>query len=164
MKNIKPYDEFVNEEINLKKLVGSAVIGATLLGTPACDWLTTNPSNPNDIEMHDADSYNFGQYNGKVISSIRYGDDEAYSGDYLILSFTDGTSMKVYAYKYDMKIGDADGTDANVYNYNGFKGKTIKNIRYGRYEGQSGDLLHINFTDGRSLVIYAYKYTMEIHK
>ena len=163
MKNIKPYTEFVNEEVNLKKLIGGVAIGASLLGTPACDT-SYNPSNPNNIEQHDADTYNFGQYNGKVVSSIRYGDGEAYAGDYLIVSFTDGTDMKVYAYKYDMKIGDSDGTSCDVYNFSGFKGKTIKNIRYGDGEGYSGDLLHINFTDGRSLVIYAYKYTMEIHK
>lgn len=160
---IKKFDEFVNEEINLKKVIGGATIGATLLGSPACNT-SYNPSNPNNVEQHDADTYNFNQYQGKVVSSIRYGEGEAYAGDYLILNFTDGTDMKVYAYKYTMKLGDSDGVNLSEVSFGKYRGKTIKQIRYGYHEGYSGDLLHINFTEGNELTVYAYKYKMEIHK
>lgn len=46
----------------------------------------------------------FGEYNGKVVASISYCDDCAHSGDYLIVKFTDGKSLTIYAYKYDMKV------------------------------------------------------------
>jgi len=160
---ITKFNEFINEEINLKKMIGGAAIGVALLGTPACD-MSHNPSNPNNTEQHDADTYNFGEYRGKTVSNIRYGDSEAHSGDYLIVNFTDGTCMKVYAYKYNMKLGDSDGMYLTDVNFNRYKGKTVKQIRYGYHEGYSGNLLHIYFTDGDQLTVYAYKYNMEIHK
>jgi hypothetical protein len=161
---ITKFDEFLNEEINLKKLIGGAAIGAALVaGTPSCNS-TYNPSNPNNIEQHDADTYDFSEYQGKTISNIRYGDSEAYAGDYLIVNFTDGSCMKVYAYKYDMQLGGSKGTHLEEVNFSRYRGKIIKYIRYGNGEGYSGDLLHIYFTDGDQLTVYAYKYTMEIHK
>lgn len=163
MNNVKKFDEFTNEEINMRKLIGGATIGATLLGSPACD-MSYNPSNPNNVEKHDADVYNFNQYKGKVVSNIRYGDGEAFAGDYLIVNFTDNTDMKVYAYKYTMKLGGSRGTNLTDVNFGRYRGKTVRQIRYGYHEGYSGDLLHIVFTDGDELTVYAYKYKMEIHK
>jgi hypothetical protein len=52
----------------------------------------------------DATEYNFVSYSGKTIKSMRYCDGCGSSGDLLILEFTDGTRLKVYAYKYNMKI------------------------------------------------------------
>jgi DUF971 family protein len=160
---IKKFDEFVNEEINLRKVIGGAAIGATLLSSPACD-MSYNPSNPNNVEKHDASTYSYSQYLGKVVGSIRYGEGEAFAGDYLILNFTDGTDMKIYAYKYTMQLGSSKGVYLRDVSFNRYYGKTIKQIRYGHNEGFTGDLLHIIFTDGNELTIYAYKYKMEIHK
>ena len=156
MKYLKTY-----EEINFKKTLAGVALGSALLG--GCgDY---NPSNPTNIKKYHADSYYFGEYIGKTINNIRYGDAEGFAGDYLIIGFTDTTNMKIYAYKYDMEILDgSDYKEAPTYNFSKYKGKTIKEIKYGRYEGHGGDLLKIYFDDGTKLVIYAYKYTMEIHK
>jgi hypothetical protein len=51
-----------------------------------------------------ATEFDFSPYSGKVIRSIQYCDGCAPAGDDLIISFTDGTTLKVYAYKYVMKI------------------------------------------------------------
>ena len=52
----------------------------------------------------DATEFSFSQYSGKTIKYIQYCDGCATSGDDLIISFTDGTTLKVYAYKYVMKV------------------------------------------------------------
>lgn len=48
--------------------------------------------------------YNYSRYKGKTILMISYCDGCATSGDYLNIYFTDGTKMRVYAYKYNMQI------------------------------------------------------------
>jgi hypothetical protein len=43
-------------------------------------------------------------YEEKVLSNIRYCESCSTSGDLLIMRFDDGSVLKVYAYKYDMKF------------------------------------------------------------
>lgn len=158
------FDKF-NEEMNFKKALAGAALGTSLMiGSPSCNNMDYNPSNPNNIERYDVDSHNFSKYQGKIIYNIRYGDGEARAGDYLIISFTDNTNIKLYAYKYNMKLGDEHGEDLKNVDFSIYKGKIINYIKYGDNEGNSGDLIYIYFTDKSKLVVYAYKYTMEIHK
>lgn len=51
-----------------------------------------------------ATEVNFSEYGGKTISTIKYCRYCATSGDNLVIYFTDGTQLKVYAYKYIMEI------------------------------------------------------------
>jgi hypothetical protein len=48
--------------------------------------------------------FDFTPYAGKTIKSIDYCDNCGYSGDILIITFTDETVVKVWAYKYNMKV------------------------------------------------------------
>jgi hypothetical protein len=57
MKSIKTYDEFVNEEINLKKAVTGAALGASLaFGTPA---ISQNKITPNITQTSEQDTINW---------------------------------------------------------------------------------------------------------
>lgn len=47
---------------------------------------------------------NFSKYKGKTVSYVTYCDGCGPAGDLVIIRFTDGTQMAIYAYKYDMKI------------------------------------------------------------
>jgi len=51
-----------------------------------------------------ATDVDFSEYKGKEILTIDYCDSCGAGGDDLIISFTDSTQLKVYAYKYTMKI------------------------------------------------------------
>lgn len=51
-----------------------------------------------------ATKYNFSKYKGKTVSNINYCDGCGYSGDDLIITFTDGSKLKIWAYKYNMKV------------------------------------------------------------
>jgi len=115
-------------------------------------------------QRYKADDYNYSGYLDKTISNIKYGDGEAPSGDYLTVSFTDNTYLKIYAYKYTMKIGDSDGYEADKFDFSSFNGLRIQSIIYEKYGGYAGDILHIRVSDIKVLKIYAYKYTMEICK
>jgi hypothetical protein len=52
----------------------------------------------------DAAKFSFHAYEGKTIKEARYCDNCAPAGDLFIIKFTDGTELKIYAYKYNMKI------------------------------------------------------------
>jgi len=52
----------------------------------------------------DAVKYNFDMYNGKKVRTIKYCDGCGKAGDILSVYFTDGSELKVYAYKYNMEI------------------------------------------------------------
>lgn len=59
----------------------------------------------NDSEVYyDARTYPYHQFNGRVIHSIVYCDGCGPAGDYLTIYFTDGTHLKVWAYKYTMRV------------------------------------------------------------
>lgn len=66
-------------------------------------FASCNSVNSSD-ERYDAQAYNYASYNGRTIAKIEYCNSCGHSGDLLILKFTDGSSLKVYAYKYNMKI------------------------------------------------------------
>ena len=51
----------------------------------------------------EAKYYDYSKFSGKIISSIEYC-DSCGSGGFLIFKFTDSVELKVYAYKYPMKI------------------------------------------------------------
>jgi len=51
-----------------------------------------------------ATEYNFSKYKGKTIARIDYCDGCGSSGDDLIITFTDGSRLKIWAYKYDMEV------------------------------------------------------------
>ena len=51
-----------------------------------------------------ANEHNYSQYNNESIDKIRYCENCATSGDYLIISFKSGKQLKIYAYKYTMEI------------------------------------------------------------
>lgn len=51
-----------------------------------------------------ATEYNFSKYKGKIVAHINYCDGCGSSGDDLIITFTDGSKLKVWAYKYNMKV------------------------------------------------------------
>jgi hypothetical protein len=53
---------------------------------------------------YEAEEYSFQQYKDKIVENIVYCDGCGSSGDLLIIHFKDGTSLRVYAYKYNMKI------------------------------------------------------------
>lgn len=55
-----------------------------------------------------------------------------------------------------------DKISADNYNFSGYTGKTVKRIWYCDNCGQSGDYLYIEFTDGKLLTVWAYKYNMKI--
>lgn len=52
----------------------------------------------------DAQHYDYTEFSGKIISSIRYCSSCGPAGDFLIFKFTDGVELKVYVYKYNMKL------------------------------------------------------------
>ena len=54
MKTIKKYEDFINEEINIKKALAGAALGASLLGgMSSCKKSDIKPSNP--IEQNTPD-------------------------------------------------------------------------------------------------------------
>ena len=55
-------------------------------------------------DYRDADTYNYSKFNGKTIKSIKYCDNCGAAGDLLQITFTDGKTMQIYAYKYVMEI------------------------------------------------------------
>ncbi len=52
----------------------------------------------------DASTWSYNQYAGKTISQIRYVQNGEMSGDVMLLFFTDGSTLRIYAYKYNMKV------------------------------------------------------------
>jgi hypothetical protein len=64
------------------------------------DWL----KDPPQIPKISANQFDFSRYKGKTIESINYCDSCGMSGDLLIIHFTDGDAVTIYAYKYDMKV------------------------------------------------------------
>lgn len=52
----------------------------------------------------EAKDYDYSIFSGKTISSIQYCYSCGPSGDFLIFKFTDSLELKVYAYKYPMRI------------------------------------------------------------
>lgn len=83
----------------MKKCKYFLLIAAALF-VYACN---SSPGNPSRVDL-DAETYSYAAYKGKTVQSINYCDGCSHSGDLLILNFTDGTHLKVYAYKYNMKI------------------------------------------------------------
>jgi hypothetical protein len=68
-----------------------------------------NPSNPNNINYINADSYNWDKHNGKVIKSIMYFEypDNGVTGcNEINIQFTDGTRVRCHVYKYTPKISE----------------------------------------------------------
>lgn len=57
-----------------------------------------------DINQIDADAINYDVYSGKVVKSMSYCDGCGYSGDWIVVNFTDGADLTIYAYKYTMEI------------------------------------------------------------
>lgn len=57
-----------------------------------------------DRVTYSADQFNYQQYAGKMVSHIYYCNGCGAAGDLLKITFSDGTMLKVYAYKYTMKI------------------------------------------------------------
>lgn len=51
-----------------------------------------------------ADKHDYKQYHHKVVESMNYCDGCGPAGDILYINFTDGSKLKVYAYKYTMSI------------------------------------------------------------
>ena len=67
--------------------------------------LYSNDSKSYNTEIIDnkeayAQDYNFENHKGEIIKSIKYIE----SGNNLIISFKSGKTLKIHAYKYDMKV------------------------------------------------------------
>jgi hypothetical protein len=61
-----------------------------------------------------------------------------------------------------MRFGEPEYAD--TYDFTPYRGKTIKFVGYYEHNATGGDVLKIWFTDGTTLNVYSYKYTMEIVK
>lgn len=85
----------------MKKLKYSLIICCAILIAFSCG---SSGSNNTVSDKVDAESHNFSVYKGKIIDNIRYCDSCDSSGDNLIIEFTDGTELRIYAYKYNMKV------------------------------------------------------------
>ncbi len=81
-----------------KKLSIKTIIIVLLLGLTAC----LGAGNVTNSRVR-ADSYNYEPYYGKTIKSVEYWDPQD-SGDILEFTFTDGSTLKIWAYKYKMEI------------------------------------------------------------
>ncbi len=57
-----------------------------------------------DNNSIDANDFNFDSYAGVKVVRMRYCDGCGHSGDTLEILFDDGRILKVWAYKYNMKI------------------------------------------------------------
>jgi hypothetical protein len=65
-----------------------------------------NPSNPNNIQKTRADLVNFNKYNGKTIKNVQfinYPSNVTGCHD-MVITFTDGTELRMYIYKYIPEI------------------------------------------------------------
>ncbi|MCK9417710.1 hypothetical protein M0Q97_13790 [Candidatus Dojkabacteria bacterium] len=51
-----------------------------------------------------ATEYDFSKHIGKTVENINYCDGCGAAGDDLVITFTDGSMLKVCAYKYDMEV------------------------------------------------------------
>jgi len=63
----------------------------------------TFPEGDPKAKKIDANKKEFAEYKGKVIRKIIYCDGCGNGGDDLFIIFEDGTQLKFYAYKYNMK-------------------------------------------------------------
>lgn len=64
-----------------------------------------NSSNPSPLSYYNyATQWNWSQYDNKEIDHIKYVENGEMSGDVILIFFKDGTTLRIYAYKYTMKV------------------------------------------------------------
>lgn len=66
--------------------------------------LSCNEIKTNVAEKYSAENFNFRKYRGKTVENIIYCSTCGSSGNNLIIKFTDGKELKIWVYKYNMKI------------------------------------------------------------
>ena len=66
MKNIKKFNQFTNEEINLKKTLTGIALGATLLGAPSCQNNELYDKTDKFVQSLATETQSYGMFGDKI--------------------------------------------------------------------------------------------------